>query len=168
MWLRVTSRAGWVAFNPFPVPACQCPSLSVSISLRTLKSQRLCINQFIQTLKSQRLCINQFIQTLKSQRLCISQFIQTLKSQRLCINQFTESLCGYASCQEQGWVTFNPFTAPACKASGLKVHGRACKQHVFWLYITSTFNAIRFDENPFTCQCEKENKKAKRFRISRF
>jgi len=24
----------------------------------------------------------------------------------------------------------------------------------------STFNGVLFDENPFTCQCEKENKKA--------
>ena len=28
------------------------------------------------------------------------------------------------------------------------------------IFSTSTFNAIRFDENPFTCQCEKEDKNA--------
>ena len=28
----------------------------------------------------------------------------------------------------------------------------------FWSYNTSTFNAIRFDENPFTGQCVKESK----------
>ena len=33
---------------------------------------------------------------------------------------------------------------------------------------TSIFNAMRFDENPFTCQCEKEDKKAYSFQISHF
>ena len=31
--------------------------------------------------------------------------------------------------------------------------------------VTSAFNALRFDENPFACQCEKEDKTAKGFRI---
>ena len=31
-----------------------------------------------------------------------------------------------------------------------KMHGQACKQSIFWLYYTSTFNAMRFDENAFT------------------
>ena len=40
-------------------------------------------------------------------------------------------------------------TAPACKIfPGWKMHG-----------YTSTFNAVRFDENPFSCQCQKEDKK---------
>ena len=38
--------------------------------------------------------------------------------------------------------------------------GRACKQYLFRSYNISTFNVIRFDENPFLCQCEKDNKKA--------
>ena len=37
---------------------------------------------------------------------------------------------------------------------------RAGKQYIFQSYNTSTFNALRFDENPFTCQCEKGDKKA--------
>ena len=49
----------------------------------------------------------------------------------------------------------NPITAPACKIPGLKVHGRPCKQSTFWLYITSTFSAVCFDDSPFTCQREK-------------
>ena len=56
----------------------------------------------------------------------------------------------------------NPFTAPACKMSGLKVDGHPRKQSVFWLYVTSTLNAMRFDENPFTCRCEKEKEKKKK------
>ena len=31
--------------------------------------------------------------------------------------------------------------------------------------ITSTLNAMCIDENPFTCQCEKEDKRAERFEI---
>ena len=34
--------------------------------------------------------------------------------------------------------------------------------------IASTLSAIRCDESPSTCQCEKENKKAERFQISHF
>ena len=26
--------------------------------------------------------------------------------------------------------------------------------------VTSTFNAVPFDKSPFTCQCEKEDRKA--------
>ena len=66
---------------------------------------------------------------------------------------------------------FNPFTvftAPGCKIS----HGHPCIQSIFWLCITSTFTAMRFDENPFTRQCKKEKrkrkKKAKGLRISHF
>ena len=57
---------------------------------------------------------------------------------------------------------FNPFTGLACKLFGLgdaQVRG-TCKQYIFWSYNTSTFNAMLFDENPFICQCEKEDKKA--------
>ena len=46
--------------------------------------------------------------------------------------------------------------------------GRAYKQCIFRSYNTSTFNVMRFDENPFTFQREKENKKAERFQISHF
>ena len=40
------------------------------------------------------------------------------------------------------------------------MHGRGYKQYVFRSYNTSTFSAMRFDESPFTCQWEKEDKKA--------
>ena len=51
----------------------------------------------------------------------------------------------------------NPFTAPACTISGLNdARTRLKKQYIFWSYNTYTFNAMRFDENPLTCQCEKE------------
>ena len=45
---------------------------------------------------------------------------------------------------------------------------RSCKQYIVRSYNTSTFSAVRFDENPFTYQCEKEDKKAKGFQISLF
>ena len=46
------------------------------------------------------------------------------------------------------------------------MQGRTCKQYIFRSYNTFTFSATRFDENPFTCQCEKEDKKAEGFQIS--
>jgi len=48
------------------------------------------------------------------------------------------------------------------------MHRRAYKQYIFRSYNTSTFNAMRFDENPFTFQHEKENQKAYGFQISHF
>ena len=46
------------------------------------------------------------------------------------------------------------------KFLGWKMHGRTCKQYIFQSCNTSTFNAMKSDENPFTCQCKKEDKKA--------
>ena len=57
----------------------------------------------------------------------------------------------------------NPFAAPACNISGLKDAGT---RSIFSCLITSTFSGMRCDENPFTCQCEKEDKKAEGFQIS--
>ena len=46
------------------------------------------------------------------------------------------------------------------------MQGRACKQCISDpSYNTSTFNAVRFDENPFTCLCNKEDEKAEGFQI---
>ena len=46
---------------------------------------------------------------------------------------------------------------------GWKLYGSTSKQYIFPFYNTSTFSAMHFDENPFTCQCKKENKKAEGF-----
>ena len=43
------------------------------------------------------------------------------------------------------------------------MHGRASKQYIFRSYNTSTVNVVRFDENPFTCQCEKEETRLRVF-----
>ena len=57
-------------------------------------------------------------------------------------------------------VNVNPFTAPAGKISRLK-DARTCLQTVYFLVLWHFyFNAMRFDENPFKCQCKKEEKKA--------
>ena len=51
---------------------------------------------------------------------------------------------------------------------------RTCLRTVFFsffflaLYHTSTFNAMRFRENPFTCQCVKEKKRLKGFEFRTF
>ena len=42
---------------------------------------------------------------------------------------------------------------------GWKMHRRTCKQYIFQSYNTSTFKAMHYDENPLTCQYEKEDKK---------
>ena len=44
------------------------------------------------------------------------------------------------------------------------MHAHNSKQCIFLSYSTSAFNATRFDENPFSCWCEKEDKKAEGFR----
>ena len=46
--------------------------------------------------------------------------------------------------------------------------GRACKLYIFRSYNISAFNAMRFDENPFTSQCKKKTKKAEEFQIMHF
>ena len=49
----------------------------------------------------------------------------------------------------------NPFTASACKISGLKgTYIHACKQSIWWYYNKSTFNTVHFDRNPFMCSSE--------------
>jgi len=54
----------------------------------------------------------------------------------------------------------NTFTPPACKYFRVERCTDAPANSIFYGPIRSVFNAVRFDENPFTCQCEKENKKA--------
>ena len=51
--------------------------------------------------------------------------------------------------------SINPFTAPACKISGLKsAHIHPCKQHIWWSYKKSTFNPVHFERSPLTCSFE--------------
>ena len=62
-------------------------------------------------------------------------------------------------------LSLNPFAATACEISGLK-DARTRLQTVYLAGpITPTSSAMRFHENPVTCQCEKENKKADGFHI---
>ena len=64
---------------------------------------------------------------------------------------------------------FNPFTAPACKKyPGWQMHGSTCKQCIFRSCNTSSFNAVCLCEDPFICQCKKENKKALLYQILHF
>ena len=58
---------------------------------------------------------------------------------------------------------------PVKKIPGRKMHGLACRQYISGSYnTTSAFNAICFDQNPFTCLCEKANIKAQGFQILQF
>ena len=56
-------------------------------------------------------------------------------------------------------VVLTPSLAQPVKFPGLVMHGHICKQCFSVIYITSIFSAMRFDEDPFTCQPEKERKK---------
>ena len=52
-------------------------------------------------------------------------------------------------------------TSPSLKIkkfSGL-TDARTCKQSIFRCYSTSTLNAVRLGENPFTCRCKKQKQK---------
>ena len=58
----------------------------------------------------------------------------------------------------------NPFTAPVSQISGLNGARTRLQTVFFFLFFsrscyTSTFNAMRFDENPFSCQCKNERQK---------
>ena len=50
----------------------------------------------------------------------------------------------------------NPFTGPTCKISELKDAGTCLQSISVSGPITSTANAVHFDENPFARQCENE------------
>ena len=73
----------------------------------------------------------------------------------------------YYLCFFDTW--FNPFTAPACKISGLK-DARTRLQTVYFGPTTSSFNAMCFEENSFICQCEKkkETETVKGFKFGTF
>ena len=51
-------------------------------------------------------------------------------------------------------------TAPACKMLGRAFRCYIFRSYIFRSYSTSTVNAMRFDDNPFTCRCNKEGEKA--------
>ena len=59
--------------------------------------------------------------------------------------------------------SFNPFTAPARKFSGLK-DARTCMQKVYF----PIFNAVRFDENPSHASVKKKTKRPKGFEFRTF
>ena len=60
-----------------------------------------------------------------------------------------------------GFYSINPFSATACKISGLKsAHILASKQDIWWSCSQSTFNAVHFVQNPPTCS-RKGGKKSR-------
>ena len=58
-----------------------------------------------------------------------------------------------------------PSLPQSVKFPGWKMHGRACKECIFWSCNTSASNAVHFDENPFTCQVKRRQKGS---RVSNF
>ena len=71
---------------------------------------------------------------------------------------------------DAGFYYFNltPSLPQPLKLPGWKMHGRAYGEYIFWSHNTSTFNAVLFDNNPFTCHCRQEDKKAWEFQILHF
>ena len=61
-----------------------------------------------------------------------------------------------------------PSLPQSVKFPGWKMHGHASKWYIFRSFNTSTFNAMRFDENPLTCQCKKKERRKSLFQISHF
>ena len=57
------------------------------------------------------------------------------------------------------YCSINPFTAPACKMSGLKDARTRLRTVYFPVPWQFAFNAIRFDENLFTYLCKKRRLK---------
>ena len=65
------------------------------------------------------------------------------------------------------WPALTPSLPQPVKYTVWKMHGHTCKLYIS-APIPSTFSAMCFDENPFTCQCEKEDKSSQRFQILPF
>ena len=57
-------------------------------------------------------------------------------------------------------LTLTPSLSHPVKFPVWMMYGHACKKCIFRSYNTSTFNAMSFDENLFTCQCEEGDKEA--------
>ena len=64
------------------------------------------------------------------------------------------------------WLTPSP--PQPVKFPGWKMQRRALQTVSFQSYNTSTFNAMRFDETPLTCQCENGDKKVSKLQILHF
>ena len=63
----------------------------------------------------------------------------------------------------------NPFTAPACKISGLKsAHMHARKQYLWWSYNKFAFNTVHFDRSPFRCSLDGGKKSLNDFEFGTF
>ena len=61
-----------------------------------------------------------------------------------------------------------PLLPQPVKFLAWKMDGRTCKQYIFQFYNTSAFNALHFDENPFTCQSKKKTERLKGFKFHTF
>ena len=72
----------------------------------------------------------------------------------MCKPQFSTS----TKPQQVGGLLTPPLPQPVT-ILGCTMHKHVCKQYIFRFCNTSTFNAIRFDENPLTCQCKKRKQK---------
>ena len=65
-------------------------------------------------------------------------------------SQANTSLCArgcWFDCRKRGTLLLTLSLPQPVKCPGWKMHGRACKQYIFWSYNRSTFNAMCSDEN---------------------
>ena len=99
-------------------------------------------------LSSEATQVVRILNTFPSLRLLWSSLLFTLFHRNARCSKANVVICVY-----ECLAYFNPFTTTVCKISGLKdVHKMYYKQYIFRSYNTSIFNAMRFDENPFTRQ----------------
>ena len=89
------------------------------------------------------------LHTLYESRLQTAKSLQAMgvlkikKRRRFLMGEFTYmSVTHIAQC-DTPLKHVNPFTAPACKMSGCKLHTGACKRYIFRICIKSNFNIVR-------------------------
>ena len=114
-------------------------------------------------------------QPIASYAVWVDWMMRTISASRgLCLrdkvpNLWLKAVGRNLSCRLFHLSKVNPFTASACKISGLKgTYIHACKQSIWWYYNKSTFNTVHFDRNPFKCSSEGGKKGINNFQFGTF
>ena len=69
----------------------------------------------------------------------------------------------------EAWTSFNPFTAPACKISGLKsAHIHTSRHYIWWSCNKSAFSTVHFGRNPFKSFEQRAQKSLNGFKFGTF
>ena len=154
------------------VHACMCACVHVCVSVRACVY--VCVRACVTVCVCVRACVCAFVRVcafvcvyagacmLRHELLL---FMLTLRVQWVGFT-FTPFFFFFSS--HRHYEVLTPWLPHLVQFPGWKMHGRAREQCIFRLYNTSTFNAIRSDEKPFTCRSGKEDHKAEGFQIRPF